>query len=327
MVSLIRSGSVILVCTIVLTWFALTNWKLGMNLTALTPRKSTHTNVWQPHINSLPQINILRQQYLTLLVRSVSGMVFQSQGLAMVADSVNAPRLAFNENQRYEGQDWPENGYTIGIKGLLNIQLGLETAIYTSIPGDFLEAGVWRGGASIFAKGVLRAYGEDDTRKVWVCDSFKGLPKATSKHDEDFWEKFKALKVDQDAVRGNFKRFELLDDNVKFAEGYFVHSLPKVRSQVESLAVLRADGDMYESTIDILFNLYDKLSVGGMCIIDDYQIAPCHRAVKEFREMRSITDPVVTITSDGMKRYWIKTKQFELHQKWYKSFLSNRTLD
>ena len=272
--------------------------------------------------------NVQRERYLHLLAHTVSGMVFQSRGLKFGKDSFKMSRVDFNEDNRNEGTDWPEVGYTMaGMKALLNIKLGLETAISKKIPGDFLEAGAWRGGSSIFAKGVLRAHGEDHKRRVWVCDSFQGLPNATQKWDNSIWESIKALRVDQATVRGNFKRFDLLDENVKFAEGYFVYSLPKVRNQVESLAVLRADGDMYESTMDILFNLYDKLSVGGMCIIDDYNLAPCQRATNEFRKMHDIKDALIFITSSGMKRYWIKTKQVKLNGQWYEKFLASRTLN
>ena len=277
---------------------------------------------WMGRCNESEQ----RTRYLHLLMHSLTGTIYQSRGLAFgnqVASKLGKTQFAVKK--RDEGDDWPEIGYTmVGTKCLRNIQFALESAITKNVPGDFLEAGVWRGGSSIFAKGVLRAYGEDHIRKVWVCDSFKGLPKASSKKDGTKWDQILALRVDKATVQENFKRFDLLDDNVKFAEGYFVHSLPKVRSQVESLAVLRADGDMYGSTMDILFNLYDKLSVGGMCIIDDYSIAECQKAVTEFRKMHNITDTIITITDSGVKRYWIKTKQFSLNQQWYKTLLAER---
>ena len=66
--------------------------------------------------------------------------------------------------------------------------------------------------------------------------------------------------------------------------------------------------------MDILFNLYEKLSVGGMCIIDDYNIAPWMRAVNEFRKMHNITDTLIFITFKGMKRYGIKIKHLKLKE-------------
>lgn len=71
-----------------------------------------------------------------------------------------------------------------------------------------------------------------------------GLPNATQKIDNPILEKIKALKVDQVIVQGNFKRFDLLDENVKLADGYLFYSLPKVQNQMETLAILPADEDM-----------------------------------------------------------------------------------
>ena len=63
----------------------------------------------------------------------------------------------------------------IGLKRMANIQDCIETIIQDDVPGDLIETGVWRGGATIFMRANLNAYG-DTTRKVWVADSFEGLP-------------------------------------------------------------------------------------------------------------------------------------------------------
>ncbi len=63
----------------------------------------------------------------------------------------------------------------IGLKRLNNFQFCIEQTIQDEVPGDIIETGVWRGGACILARGVLKAYGVKD-RKVWVADSFQGLP-------------------------------------------------------------------------------------------------------------------------------------------------------
>lgn len=62
----------------------------------------------------------------------------------------------------------------IGLSRLSNSQYALQDVIARGIAGDFLEAGVWRGGSCIFARAVFAAYGEQ--RTVWVADSFAGLP-------------------------------------------------------------------------------------------------------------------------------------------------------
>jgi O-methyltransferase len=65
---------------------------------------------------------------------------------------------------------------------------------------------------------------------------------------------------------------------------------------IERWALLRLNGDLYESTIDALTALYDKLSVGGYLIVDDYNSWPgCKLAVDEFRKTSELKDPIVDI--------------------------------
>jgi hypothetical protein len=107
-------------------------------------------------------------------------------------------------------------------------------------------------------------------------------------------------------VRGNFQAFGLLDDRVKFVKGWFKDTLPT--APIKRLAVMRLDGDYYESTMDALTALYDKLSPGGYAIIDDYgedTWTYCRRAVEDFRRQRGIKDPIKTV--DSKCSYWQRT--------------------
>ncbi|MED1640934.1 TylF/MycF/NovP-related O-methyltransferase, partial [Bacillus thuringiensis] len=72
------------------------------------------------------------------------------------------------------------------------------------------------------------------------------------------------------------------------------------------VAIARLDGDMYESTMDSLTNLYDKVSPGGFIIIDDYSLYTCKMAVTDFRRDRNITDPLQPI--DQCSVFWRKSK-------------------
>ncbi|NRB65427.1 MAG: hypothetical protein HRU40_20820 [Saprospiraceae bacterium] len=84
-------------------------------------------------------------------------------------------------HHRTEGRDWPARAYTmIGLKRLNNIEFCLRRVLEEKIPGDVIETGVWKGGAVILMRAVLSAYGDRD-RKVWVADSFAGLPKPRPK--------------------------------------------------------------------------------------------------------------------------------------------------
>lgn len=209
---------------------------------------------------------------------------------------------------REKGLGWPINGYSmIGTKRLNNIQFCIESVIKNNVEGDFIETGVWRGGACIFAKALINMYGEN--RTVWVADSFKGLPKPNielypADKGDDLYS-LEQLRISKAQVQKNFERFNLLDDKVKFLEGWFKDTLPT--APIEKLAVIRLDGDMYESTMDGLVNLYHKLSPGGFIIIDDYGvIEACRKAVHDFREKNGITEEIHNIDDSGY--YWQKSK-------------------
>ena len=155
-------------------------------------------------------------------------------------------------------------------------------------------------------RAVLYAYNVGD-RYVWVADSFEGLPKPSLPEDGilDFSaDRAPILAVSEEEVRDNFRRYGLLDGQVRFVKGWFrdtLHCAP-----IQNLALLRLDGDLYESTMDALNGLYDKVVPGGFVIVDDYgDLEPCRRAIDEFRTIHNIFDELETIDWTG--RYWRKS--------------------
>lgn len=213
----------------------------------------------------------------------------------------------FDRERREVGRDWPADAETmVGLKRLLNVRHCLESVIADGIPGDFIETGAWRGGTCIFARAILAAYGVTD-RTVWVADSFEGLPAPDGRFEADAGDQHHTkieLAVSVEKVQENFRRYDLLDDQVKFLKGWFADTLPT--APVEQIAVLRLDGDMYASTIDALEPLYDKVQPGGYVIVDDYgAVKGCAQAIHDFREARGITDELHTIDWAGV--YWRKS--------------------
>jgi O-methyltransferase len=272
-------------------------------------------------------------RYLDLLKRCLTASIYEESGWQIVeGPMVNESGLVarikrlvvaslkrrglklvrthgLDRNAREHGLDWPLFGMTMaGARRLENIQFCLETCLSEAIPGDFVETGVWRGGSCILAKAILKQYGAND-RNVWCCDSFEGMPKPTPKDlqisstadfsDRDF------LTVSEEEVANNFRKFDLLDDRVRFVKGWFSETLP--RAPIESIAVLRMDGDLYQSTMDALVSLYDKVSVGGFVIVDDYRSWPgCKQAVDEFRnELGCVSPDFVDIDAHAI--YWRKS--------------------
>ncbi len=248
----------------------------------------------------------------------------------------------------------------VGRKRLDNIQDCVKKIADENIHGDFLEAGCWKGGASIFMKACIETY--SPARPLWCADAFENntkyytpwllttlqpFSKVFAALHFLYPHRFKNWVVNQmnvgfpkdnydketinhyfnvlaktplatpsrlkhffqqqglDDVKQCFERYELLDDNVNFLQGWFADTLPPASQNIESLALLRADGDFYASTMDILNPLYPKLSPGGFCIIDDYGAFPeCQRAVDKYREQHGITAPMHWIDSEAI--FWRK---------------------
>ena len=210
---------------------------------------------------------------------------------------------------REGGRDWPRLAHTmIGSRRMNNLQTCIESVLEQNVPGDLIETGVWRGGACIFMRGVLRAYGVND-RRVWVADSFEGLPPPNPGRypadADDPHHEIKVLAVSLEEVKSNFSRYGLLDEQVCFLKGWFKDTLPT--APFKRLALARLDGDMYESTMDALKQVYPKLAVGGFLIVDDYGVVPgCRKAVEDYRQHQGIREPIQPI--DGWGVFWQRSR-------------------
>jgi len=209
--------------------------------------------------------------------------------------------IPFDASKRAAGKDWPLFGYTmVGHRRLDNIQACVEDVLKSGIPGDFIETGAWQGGAAIFMRALLKVHGVTD-RKVWVADSFEGLPPPADSKDGWDLSRVGYLKVSLERVRSNFEKFGLLDEQVVFLKGWFRDTLPS--APISKLAILRLDGDLYQSTMDSLCNLYAKVSKGGYVIVDDYYSWPsCRQAVTDFLAGQAIRPEIKPIDADGA--YW-----------------------
>jgi O-methyltransferase len=209
---------------------------------------------------------------------------------------------SYSAGMRDVGGDCPALADTmIGSRRIDNLHRCVESVLEDDVPGDLIEAGVWRGGAAILMRAVLNVWGVTD-RKVFVADSFQGLPEPT--HAADLAEKnvtSPALAVSLEQVKANFQKYGLLDDQVVFLKGWFKDTLPS--APFENVAVARIDGDLYESTRDALTALYPKLSPGGFLIVDDYgALQACRKAVDEYRDRHGINEPIQDI--DGIGVFW-----------------------
>jgi O-methyltransferase len=204
---------------------------------------------------------------------------------------------------RERGQDWPVDAETmIGLRRLDQLESAMNEILTNRIEGDFVEAGIWRGGATIFMAACLNVHGITD-RVVYAADSFEGLPVPSERYpiDEgDTHHQIAMLSVSRSDVEDNFAKYGVPFQNVVFVEGWFEDTLALIPA--EKISLLRMDGDMYSSTIQTLEALYDRVTAGGIVIVDDYSLAGAQAAVHDFLDLRSESVTIVDI--DGSGAFW-----------------------
>lgn len=285
----------------------------------------------EPHglIGPAPPGNPARERYLRLLKRALINLLYPELELQLhVLAHAGCQDLAGAELQRLLrdlGEREPEalarllarkrGGMAlehcphtmIGQFRLDNIERCAERIFADFIPGDFLEAGVCQGGATIFMRALQLVHCEAH-RRTWVVDSFRGVPASDQEVDRRYGLNLEEalepwLAFSEARVRANFARYDLLDEGVEFVAGWVADSLPG--APIGALALLRLDVDLYSSTRDCLDLLYDRVSPGGFIIIDDYELLEsCRDAVDDFRARRAIADPIHAIDSNGI--FWRK---------------------
>jgi hypothetical protein len=238
--------------------------------------------------------------YLDLLKRSLTHTLFETE-----PDADNDDELHFMHAFIQHYMEGPAISM-LPLSRFDNLQSCILDVLDRDVPGDFIETGVWRGGATIFMRAMLKALDISD-RTVWVADSFEGLPEpdaekfpkeAAVQQGPVMKKACKNLAATIEEVKRNFHAYGMLDGQVRFLKGWFKDTLPS--APISNLAVMRLDGDFYESTRDALTNLYDRLSIGGYAIIDDYGEETwtyCRQAVEDFRRERGIEEPLIRVDS------------------------------
>lgn len=243
-----------------------------------------------------------RSPYLDLAKRCILRTIFPDQNL-----DPDGNVLPYDAELRREGRLYPTEAYSmVGELRLDSLEKACLEVINNSVPGDFAECGVWRGGCGILMKAVLRDRRAEGSRRVWLFDSFEGAP--PPRLPEDSGDRHFAYShifaVSKEAVEANFRAMNLLDGGVVFRQGWFSDTVPAAHD-LQSIAVLRLDGDMYESTKVCLDWFYPRISKGGYVLIDDYYVLDgCRRAVDDYRSEHEITATILASDWNGV--YWLK---------------------
>jgi Macrocin-O-methyltransferase (TylF) len=260
--------------------------------------------------------------YLDLLKRCLVNVIYRDPPVPTPWHRV----AAFDLEARLAGRDWPSQAHTmIGMRRLDHLQALIEDVLRRVVPGDLLEAGVGRGGTAILMRGVLAAHGIAD-RHVWAADSYQGFPgggeggvTGRSYRSPELARGLAELRADPGAVkeladrisrgtslaevRDHFGRYGLLDERVRFLEGWFRDTLPA--APIDRLALLHVDADLYDSTLVALSALHPRLSRGGYVVVDDYgAFGECREAVHDYLSGAGIEVTLEPV--DGEAVFWRK---------------------
>ena len=287
-----------------------------------------------------------REAYLRQLMGLLSGMVIKCDTTIL---SKSDAELCIYE--LVNGKSWGTSGLSphavtmAGHKRMRSVAELIALVASSGLKGSFAETGVWRGGMSIFAQAALQLYGLGD-RPQYLCDSFDGVPnprKYSMRQDETGYRGQRYLHVNEHHVLSMFQRYGVRSQMVKTVKGWYSKSMPGFRAELQSrgerLAILRLDGDIYDSTIDVLYNLYDLVEVGGFIIIDDFgfndgtpgggrKVYGARDAMLDFRAVHEIEDDAHFIRAiDGNGAWFTKARGVELQRHRYVNHMNSNGSD
>ena len=200
----------------------------------------------------------------------------------------------------------------VGFERLMNAYDIVRRAEGKGLAGAIVECGVFKGGSA-----AVMTLAASPQRRIWLFDSYAGLPEPTAEDGQKSVE-YSGHRVREDD-RGAlepigecvgpldvvkelfFEKLAVDPSRVMIRQGWFQDTLPHSRYEIGTIAVLRLDGDWYDSTKVCLENLYDLVVPGGFVIIDDYGYwEGCRRAVDEFLAARGLNVTLVTVDDSGV---------------------------
>jgi len=196
---------------------------------------------------------------------------------------------------------WDRVYTQVPVEALLSLNLLKDDIIKNEIDGDIVECGAWRGGCVIYLANIF------SDKTIWAIDSFEGFQKVGDSdypvfenevHTPDIHKKLdgsiyirgaKSFVITQDEFIENLKTYGL-DNNkrIKIIKGFVNKVLKPNVCKIEKISLLRVDVDAYSATKEVLVNLYDKVSVGGYIVFDDYGVPSAERAIHDFMNDRKI---------------------------------------
>eukprot|EP00957_Ditylum_brightwellii_P028150 2125390-Ditylum_brightwellii.AAC.1 len=250
-------------------------------------------------------LNIPPDPYMKIVLDVLVG--FPNAGSCNFSTGCKPPHVPYDKMKRQYGLDWPPYGFTMtGKERLNNFRAAINEVNRNKIEGAIAEFGVWRGGAMIMAAAVQK---HDDTaldRDLYLFDAFQSFGGYGKSED------YLAVSIEQ--VKSNFESFGLLhNDKLHFIKGLFQDTVKDWVDRDDTIAVLRVDGNFYESYQDVLYAVFMNVPVGGIVIFDDVM---SHKDVMEcwidFKSDHGIPEELVQI--DFHSAWFRKTNDTHIDQ-------------
>ena len=174
------------------------------------------------------------------------------------------------------------------------------------IPGNFVECGTYKGGSAGLMAAVIQKYSRQP-RFLYAFDTYEGMPEPTSADiskgisAESAGYGAGALKAPiEENLRQVIEKLGV-NDIVIPVKGLFADTLPLSRQEIQDIALLHADGDWYESTMDIFTLLYAQVHGNGFIQIDDYGYWDgCRKAIHDFERSQKIKFHLYPIDDTGV---------------------------
>jgi len=211
-------------------------------------------------------------------------------------------------------------------ESLVELALQVRSVLVEEIPGNLVECGVWRGGSAFLMAKCLQQAGVTN-RKVWLFDSFEGLPApqeidgpaalayASDPANPGYFDNCRASLED---VQGTAERLGL-SAYTECVKGWFEETLPANRERVGAIAILRIDADWYSSVRACLTHLYDRVVPGGFVVLDDYYTYDgCALAVHEFLGQRSLSHRIEAVMYQSKHGAYCQTALFRKGRRTWK---------
>lgn len=217
-------------------------------------------------------------------------------------------RAAAGDREKLRAVELVQPYTMVGFERLMNAWDVVKRAEARRLPGAIVECGVFKGGSA-----AVMTMAASRDRHMWLFDSFEGLPEPTAEDGA------MAAEYSGDRAGGAldpigqcvgpldvvkelfFEKLRVDPSRVHIRQGWFQQTLPAARHEIGPIAVLRLDGDWYDSTKVCLENLYDLVIAGGFVVIDDYGYwEGCRRAVDEFFAARKLEVDLVQVDDSGV---------------------------